>query len=89
MSEFARLRLARASRNWFAGSELACSVDAYVRRLNERGYAPRTSNIYLETSHILRTAPSEINSSAPSLRVDSKQFVHLRHNRGIRIAIAD
>jgi integrase/recombinase XerD len=49
MSEFVRLRLARASRNWFSGSELACSADAYVRRLNERGYASRTSNIYLES----------------------------------------
>jgi site-specific recombinase XerD len=49
MSELARLRLARASRNWFSGSELACSADAYVRRLNEQGYASRTSNIYLES----------------------------------------
>ena len=49
MSELARLRLARASRNWFSGSELVCSADAYVRRLNEQGYASRTSNIYLES----------------------------------------
>ncbi len=49
MSELARLRLARASRNWFSGSELACSADAYVRRLNEQGYASNTINIYLES----------------------------------------
>lgn len=49
MSEFVRLRLARASRNWFSSSEQACSADAYVRRLNERGYASRTSNVYLES----------------------------------------
>lgn len=49
MSKFVRLRLARASQNWVSGSDLACSADAYVRRLNERGYASRTSNIYLES----------------------------------------
>ncbi len=27
----------------------SCSADAYVRRLNEQGYASRTSNIYLES----------------------------------------
>ena len=49
MSEFVRLRLARASQKWYSGSELACSSDAYGRRLHERGYASRTSNIYLES----------------------------------------
>ena len=53
MSEFVRLRLARASRNWFSGSELACSADAYVRRLNERGYAFRTSKYTWRASRII------------------------------------
>jgi integrase/recombinase XerD len=47
MSELARLRLARASRNWFSGSELACSADTYVRHLSERGHASGTINVYL------------------------------------------
>ena len=49
MSELARLRLARASRNWFSGSELASSVESYVRLLSERGYASGTVNEYLES----------------------------------------
>jgi len=47
MSEITRLRIARTSRNWFSGSELACSADSYVRHLSERGYASRTINVYL------------------------------------------
>jgi len=49
MTEHARLKLARASRKWFSDTDLASSVDAYVRHLSERGYAPKTVQIYLES----------------------------------------
>jgi integrase/recombinase XerD len=47
MSELARLRLARASRNWFCNTELATSADSYVRHLSQQGYASGTINAYL------------------------------------------
>jgi integrase/recombinase XerD len=47
MSELARLRLARASQNWFSDTELATSADSYVRHLRDRGYASGTIDGYL------------------------------------------
>lgn len=49
MTELARLKLARASREWFSDSELASSADAYARFLSVQGYAPQTVQIYLES----------------------------------------
>jgi integrase/recombinase XerD len=49
MPELTRWRLARASRDWFSGTELSSSVDAYVRYLRERGYSPQTLTVYLES----------------------------------------
>jgi integrase/recombinase XerD len=47
MSELARLRLARASQNWFSDTELTTSADSYVRHLRDRGYASGTIDGYL------------------------------------------
>jgi integrase/recombinase XerD len=49
MAELTRWRLARASRDWFSGSELSSSADAYVRWLRGRGYSPQTLAVYLES----------------------------------------
>jgi len=49
MPELTRWRLARASRDWFSGTELFSSADDYVRYLNERGYSPQTAGVYLES----------------------------------------
>lgn len=49
MTEPKRWRLARASRDWFSDTELGANADAYVRYLSERGYAPLTVNVYLES----------------------------------------
>jgi integrase/recombinase XerD len=49
MTIFDRLKLARASREWFSDSDLASSTDAYVGYLSSRGYAPQTVQIYLES----------------------------------------
>jgi integrase/recombinase XerD len=48
MTELAGLKLARASAERFSNSDLALGAGAYVRRLTERAYAPRTIQMYLE-----------------------------------------
>ena len=48
MPERTRWRLARASRDWFSGTELSSSVDTYVRHLSKRGYSHQTLTVYLE-----------------------------------------
>jgi hypothetical protein len=53
MSELARRRLARASRNWFCDTELATTADSYVRHLSQQGYASGTIDAW-GASHILR-----------------------------------
>jgi hypothetical protein len=47
MSELARRRLARASRNWFCDTELATTAESYVRHLSQQGYASGTIDAYL------------------------------------------
>lgn len=49
MTEITRLKLARASRNWFSDTALAPSADAYARCLSKQGYAHQTVRIYLES----------------------------------------
>jgi hypothetical protein len=48
MAEFARSRLARATRDCFTNTVHSSSADPYVEYLESRGYAASTINVYLE-----------------------------------------
>jgi site-specific recombinase XerD len=47
MSELTHSRLTRSTQDWFSGTVLSSSSDAYIRFLTDRGYAPGTVNSYL------------------------------------------
>ena len=83
MPERTQWRLARASRDWFSGTELSSSVDTYARYLSKRGYSHQTLAVYLEcVAHFAhwsarqRIGLAEINEGA----VDRFLKQHLPHH---------